>query len=120
MADARQGAKLQTCNNELVRCLDELCERRCKLEKEIRKEEQEKSALEAQFKVLKEKLDNVNASLAAKHATKAEYDKTISDSEQSYLKILESSQVLLNVVKKESAALSQKNNSVEKASTPKF
>ena len=46
--------------------------------------------------------------------TKAEFDKTIGDTEKAYMKILESSQVLLNVVKKESAAL---NSAAEKKPT---
>jgi len=106
MADLRQGARMQTYNNEIVKCLDDLCERRSRLVKDIQREEQEKNVLESQFRALQERLGQVNASLAIKQANKAEFDKTIGETEQAYMKILESSQVLLNVVKKESAALS--------------
>ena len=109
-----QGAALQSYNNDLVKCLEELCERRNLLQKDIDKEEQEKHILEAQLKTLQDKLARVDASLSNKMATKAEYDKTISESEQAYMKILESSQVLLNVVKRDAATLHQKASSSEK------
>ena len=73
-----QGAALQSYNNDLVKCLEELCERRSLLQKDIDKEEQEKHILEAQLKTLQDKLARVDASLSNKMATKAEYDKTIS------------------------------------------
>ena len=111
---AEQGAALQTYNNELVKCLEELCERRTFLQKDIDKDEQEKLALELQLKSIQEKLSSVNTRLGDKLATKAEYDKTISESEQAYMKILESSQVLLNVVKRDAASLQQKSSSAEK------
>jgi len=105
---------MQSYNNEIVKCLDDLCERRNRLVKEIQREEQEKNVLESQFRALQERLDVVNASLREKESTKAEFDKTIGDTEKAYMKILESSQVLLNVVKKESAAL---NSAAEKKPT---
>ena len=52
MADVRQGAKMQSYNNEIVKCLDDLCERRNRLVKEIQREEQEKNVLESQFRAL--------------------------------------------------------------------
>jgi Sjoegren syndrome nuclear autoantigen 1 len=104
---AQQGAALQTYNNELVQCLEELCERRDCLQKDIDKEKAEKESIESQMRNLQQKLDRVNASLSTKMKTRAKYDKIIQDSEQAYLRILESSQVLLNVVKQDSKALQQ-------------
>ena len=101
----QQGAALQTYNNELVKCLEELCERRNSLQKEINREEQQKQALEGQLSELQAKLAEVDASLSAKLETRERYDRTISESEQAYVKILESSQVLLNVVKKDARML---------------
>ena len=111
---AEQGATLQSYNNELVKCLDELCLKRSLLQKDIDKEEQQKFSLETQLKTIQDKLTRTNTSLDAKYATKAEYDKLISESEQAYMKILESSQVLLNVVKRDAATLNHKNSSSEK------
>ena len=113
---AEQGAALQSYNNELVKCLDELCEKRNILQKEIDKDEQDKFALETQLKTIQEKLNRVNNSLEDKYSTKNEYDKLISESEQAYMKILESSQVLLNVVRRDADSLSKKSSTSEKTS----
>ena len=108
---AQQGAALQTYNNELVSCLEELSKRRKQLQQDIEKEEQEKQQLENKMGQLRAKLDRVNADLQLKLETRDKYDKTLHESEQAYLKILESSQVLLNVVKRDFKALeiSKKN-----------
>ena len=70
---AEQGAALQTYNNELVKCLEELCERRTLLQKDIDKDEQEKLVLESQLKGIQEKLSRVNTRLSDKLTTKTEY-----------------------------------------------
>jgi len=46
---AKQGAALQNYNNELVKCLEDLCERRAKLQADICQDEREKQSLEAQM-----------------------------------------------------------------------
>jgi Sjoegren syndrome nuclear autoantigen 1 len=112
---AQQGATLQNYNNELVKCLEELCERRQRLEKEIEKDQREKQLLDSQLVQLQAKISAVDASLAKKLDTKAEYDKTIRESESAYMKILESSQVLLNVVKRDSMSLQKSEHTVSKA-----
>ena len=104
-SSVQHGAALQTFNNELVRCLDELCHRRNDLQKEINKEEKLKSDLEFKLHELQKKLDEVNLSLESKVEAREKYDKTINESETAYMKILESSQVLLNVVKKDAKEL---------------
>ena len=48
------------------------------------------------------------ASLQKKYVTKNDYDKTIRETDGAYQKILESSQTLLHVLKKEGASLSKK------------
>ena len=47
----------------------------------------------------------MNESLAKKITARNEYDKTISETENAYMKILESSQSLLQVLKRESSSL---------------
>ena len=54
---AEQGAALQSYNNELVKCLDELCEKRTILQKEIDKEEQDKFVLETQMKSIQDSME---------------------------------------------------------------
>ena len=47
-------------------------------------------------------------SLSKKYGTRQEFDKTIQETENAFLKILESSQTLLHVLKKEGASLTKK------------
>ena len=54
------------------------------------------------------RLSEINESLAKKYATRQEFDKTIGETENAFMKILESSQTLLHVLKKEGAQLSKK------------
>jgi len=96
---AQQGAALQSYNNELVKSIEELLQRRAALNKQIETETNEKIKLETEKKKLDERLTTVENSLQAKLNTKSEYDKVIADAEKAYVKILESSQLLLNVVK---------------------
>ncbi|XP_006001486.1 Sjoegren syndrome nuclear autoantigen 1 [Latimeria chalumnae] len=101
----QQGAALQSYNNELVKCIEDLCAKRDELNKQILQEEEEKSKLQNDIRILTEKLARVNESLARKMASRNEFDKTIAETEAAYMKILESSQTLLNVLKREAGSL---------------
>ena len=74
---SQQGAALQSYNNELVRCIEELCTKRDELQKQILVEEEEKSKLQNDLRLLSEKLAKLNESLAKKIAAKNEFDRTI-------------------------------------------
>ncbi|CEG50133.1 uncharacterized protein PHALS_07858 [Plasmopara halstedii] len=74
---AQQGATLQNYNNELVKCIEELREKR-------------------------------EEALARKTQARNEYDRTIQETEAAYMKILESSQTLLHVLKRETVQLTKK------------
>ncbi|CAH3020345.1 unnamed protein product [Porites evermanni] len=100
---SQQGAALQTYNNELVKCIEDLCTKRDELQKQILNEEEEKSKIQNDIRILSERLAKINESLAKKIASRNEYDKTIAETEAAYMKILESSQTLLHVLKKETA-----------------
>ncbi|CAF0914864.1 unnamed protein product [Brachionus calyciflorus] len=102
---AQQGAALQNYNNELVKCIEDLCSKRDDLQRQIMVEEEEKHKLQNDIRVLSEKLAKVNESLAKKISARNEFDKTIAETEGAYMKILESSQTLLNVLKRESNSL---------------
>ena len=101
----QQGAALQTYNNELVKSLEELKARRAALQQQIEAESLEKRKLESEKARLEERLDLVNSSLEEKMLTGREYDRVTQEAEQAYTKILESSQVLLNVVQTKSQDL---------------
>ena len=70
-------------------------------------EEEEKAKITADIATLTKRLAQLNDSVARKVASRNEYDKTIQETEAAYLKILESSQTLLTVLKRESVALTK-------------
>ena len=102
---AQQGEALQAYNNELVKCIEELCVKRDELHKEIIEEEEEKQKLQNDLRILTERLAKVNESLTKKIVRRKEFDTTIAETEAAYIKILESSQTLLHVLKKETQNL---------------
>merc|ERR1711865_1058658 len=124
---AQQGASLQNYNNELVKCLEDLREKREAINREIAREEDDKNKIQNDLKILTERLSRINDSLARKVAARNEYDQSIQETEAAYLKvrrnhlgfwavlicmllqILESSQTLLHVLKRESANLQKKS-----------
>ncbi|WIA17083.1 hypothetical protein OEZ86_014256 [Tetradesmus obliquus] len=105
---AAQGAALQNHNNELVKCIEDLREKREQILKQIQDEEMEKQRIQQELAALTQRLSRVNESLARKIDTKNEYDKVIVETEAAYLKILESSQTLLTVLKRESVNIQKK------------
>ncbi|XP_074066675.1 microtubule nucleation factor SSNA1 isoform X1 [Macrotis lagotis] len=82
----QQGAALQNYNNELVKCIEELCQKREELCRQIQQEEDEKQRLQAEVRQLTERLARVNENLARKIASRNEFDRTIAETEAAYLK----------------------------------
>ncbi|NXV83161.1 SSNA1 protein, partial [Atlantisia rogersi] len=80
--------------------LAELRARREELSGRIREEEAERRRLQRRIWELTEQLASTNESLARLLVTRSEMDKTIAETEAAYGKILESSQTLLDVLKK--------------------
>merc|ERR1712031_100776 len=95
-------------NAELVNCIEELREKREELNKSIASDEEEKAKIQNDLRILTERLSRINDNLARKIASRTEYDKTITETEAAYQKILESSQTLLHVLKRESTNLTKK------------
>ncbi|KAL0107553.1 hypothetical protein PUN28_014698 [Cardiocondyla obscurior] len=106
-AMAQHGATLQTYNQELVKCLEEMKVRRSDLQAQIESQEEEKNNLQQEIEKMSCKLTQLNDSLAKKITVRNDYDRTIADTEAAYVKILESSQLLLNMIKKEAVSLDQ-------------
>ncbi|THD22103.1 Sporangia induced deflagellationinducible protein pu [Fasciola hepatica] len=105
---SHQGAALQNYNNELVKCFEELCKRREELQRQIQQDENDRAKLQREINILSDKLAQVNEGLQKKLATRSEYDRTIAESEAAYMKILESSQTLLTVLKREGQNIVQR------------
>nr|XP_056713959.1 microtubule nucleation factor SSNA1-like [Euleptes europaea] len=102
---SHQGAVLQGYNNELVKYLEDLSMRREELDKQIRQAEQEKKVVQDEIAMLTDQLGHVCESLAWKNAAQKGLDKILAETEVAYEKILESSRILLNVLKTETGNL---------------
>eukprot|EP01084_Bolivina_argentea_P133273 235190_1 len=105
---AQQGATLQNYNNELVKCIEDLREKREEVNRQIVREEEEKAKIQTDLSILTDRLTRVDEMLSRKTQARDEYDHTIQETEAAYMKILESSQTLLHVLKRESTQLSKK------------
>jgi len=108
---AGSGASLQNYNNELVKCIEDLREKREEINKQILREEEEKAKIQRDLSILTDRLSTINEQLARKIQARNEYDRTIQETESAYMKILESSQTLLQVLKRETVNLVKKKQS---------
>lgn len=86
---AQQGATLQNYNNELVKCIEDLREKREEVNRAMLKEEEEKAKIQKDLTILTDRLSKINEALARKTQARNEYDRTIQETEAAYMKILE-------------------------------
>merc|ERR1711998_624025 len=84
---AQQGATLQNYNNELVKCIEDLREKREEVNRSIAKDEEEKAKIQNDLRILTERLARINDNLARKITSRNEYDKTIQETEAAYSKV---------------------------------
>uniref|UniRef100_A0A5F4W7Y6 ubiquitinyl hydrolase 1 n=1 Tax=Callithrix jacchus TaxID=9483 RepID=A0A5F4W7Y6_CALJA len=101
----QQGMILQNYNNELVECIKELCQKQEELCQQIQQEEDKKQQNE--LRQLTEKLALVNENLAHRIAVRNKFYRTTAEMEDTFLQILESSQTLLSVLKREAGNLTK-------------
>ena len=78
--------------------IEDLCSKRDELQRQVLIDEEDKHKLENDIRLISEKLARINENLAKKITARTEFDRTISETEAAYMKILESSQTLLNVM----------------------
>ena len=105
-----QAASLQNYNSELVKSLEGIRERRENLLIDMKKDTEEKNEIIQAIEKLSQELEELNASLLQKEEIKNEYDKVISNTEMAYYKLLEGSQALLAILKRDEASLQKKLN----------
>ncbi|CEO97681.1 13 kDa deflagellation-inducible protein [Plasmodiophora brassicae] len=110
---ALQGASLQNYNIELAKCIEDLREKRDRVCQAMTKDERDRVAVQKELTALTEKYHKLEESIAKKKETVEEYDRTIRETEAAYMKILESSQTLLHVLKRETQNLSKRRLSDE-------
>jgi len=85
-----------------------LREKREEVNRQILKDEEEKAKIQKDLSILTDRLSKLNEALVKRTQARSEYDKTIQETEAAYMKILESSQTLLHVLKRESLTLTKK------------
>ena len=76
----------------------------------MKKETEEKNQIIQNIDKLSQELEELNAVLSQKQEIKKEYDKVIANTETAYLKLLEGSQTLLAILKRDEASLQRKLN----------
>ena len=101
---------MQNYNSELVKSLEGIRERRENLLVDMKKDTEEKNEIEQTIEKLSQELEELNANLIEKEELKNEYDKVISNTELAYYKLLEGSQTLLAILKRDEASLQKKLN----------
>ena len=105
-----QAASLQNYNTELVKSLEGIRERRENLLIDMKKDNDEKAEINQNMDKLSQELEELNMALQYKENLKKEFDKVISNTEKAYFKLLEGSQTLLAILKRDEASLQQKLN----------
>ena len=73
---SQQGAALQTYNNELVKCIEDLTSKRDDIQRQILQEEQEKEKIQNDVRLLSERLAKIQESLAKKIQLRNDFDRT--------------------------------------------
>ena len=76
----------------------------------MKKDNDEKSEINQNMDKLSQELEELNMSLQYKENLKKEFDKVIANTEKAYFKLLEGSQTLLAILKRDEASLQQKMN----------
>ena len=76
----------------------------------MKKDTEEKNEIVQTIDKLSQELEELNASLIQKEELKNEYDKVISNTELAYYKLLEGSQTILAILKRDEAYLQKKLN----------
>ncbi|XP_018356818.1 PREDICTED: Sjoegren syndrome nuclear autoantigen 1 homolog isoform X1 [Trachymyrmex septentrionalis] len=87
--------------------LEEMKLKRSQLQSLIQSQEEEKNNLQIEIEKMSHQLTYLNDSLTKKIAIRNEFDRAITETETAFIKILESSEILLNMLKKESVSLDQ-------------
>ena len=80
------------CNSPMycvthVTGIEDLCAKRDELHRQTLVEEEEKTRIQNDIRILTERLAKVNESLAKKMAQRNEFDKTIAETEAAYMKV---------------------------------
>ena len=90
--------------------IEDLREKREEINRQLSSDEQEKAKIQNDLAILTRRLAHLNEKLS-RQISRNEYDRTIQETEAAYSKILESSQTLLTVLKRETVNIAKKRQS---------
>ncbi len=79
----------------------------------MKKDNDEKMEITQNMEKLSQELEELNMTLQYKENLKKEFDKVISNTEKAYFKLLDGSQTLLAILKRDEAALQQKAEEID-------
>ena len=79
----------------------------------MKKDNDEKMEINQNMEKLSQELEELNMTLQYKENLKKEFDKVISNTEKAYFKLLDGSQTLLAILKRDEAALQQKAEEID-------
>ncbi|XP_012262492.1 Sjoegren syndrome nuclear autoantigen 1 homolog [Athalia rosae] len=109
----QHSISMQSHFSELMKCVEDLKLTRNNIQSQITAEEEEKYNLQKEVERMTYRISQLSENLVKKNAARTDYDRTIQETESAYNKILESSQLLLNMVKREATCLDQTLHAVE-------
>ena len=79
----------------------------------MKKDNDEKMEITQNMEKLSQELEELNMTLQYKENLKKEFDKVISNTEKAYFKLLDGSQTLLAILKRDEASLQQKIEEID-------
>ncbi|XP_022242283.1 uncharacterized protein LOC111085886 [Limulus polyphemus] len=109
MSRSLDCAALRNYNSELATNLEELYAKREEIDRQISTLEKHQSNIQHDVQVFSNQLSKLEESLMEKLAARDAHDQLIREIQNAYLKILQCSQSLLEMVKTESSRLSKRD-----------
>ncbi|CAL6087587.1 Conserved_hypothetical protein [Hexamita inflata] len=88
--------------------IEQLREQKGQMDREIVQHQEDKQKYERDIAILKQRLQEVDQALQTKIQARAEYEKTIRDTEMAYQSIVESSKKLVTIIKERTGQMTYK------------
>ena len=88
--------------------IEQLKEQKAQLDREIVQHQEDKQKYERDIGILKQRLQEVDVALQNKIQARAEYEKTIRDTELAYQSIVDSSRKLVSIIKERTGQMTYK------------
>uniref|UniRef100_A0A182PE17 Uncharacterized protein n=1 Tax=Anopheles epiroticus TaxID=199890 RepID=A0A182PE17_9DIPT len=103
---AETAARLQTHNQEMVKCLDQLRTMQTALEEKIAVQEKKRDALNEEMEKLQRSLEDLETSIASDTKMLNDCSKKLTETENGYTKLADTMQLLLMAAKENGITVS--------------